>query len=153
SRVPTATRLWSAIAVVLGLATVVGVVAIPTGGTRAQQSVSEFRATIRKEGGVKLDIGVAEFAVLAGPAAMGKTLTDIALRDLAFSGDFTVVPPTVAPGGLVVPPGSDEALRKALAEFAAANAQAVLLGFYTSRDARAELEIRVYDLASPDPRV
>ena len=116
--------------------------------TRAQQpsdAVSVF-GRIRKEGGAKLNIGVPVFAVLAGPPALGKTLTDITTRDLSFSGDFTVIPGTPLVGGIPGP----EALRQTLTEFATAGAHAVLLGVVTSRDVRAELEIRVYDLTTEE---
>jgi TolB protein len=98
----------------------------------------------------KLNIAVPDFAVTTGadPAGVGKMLASVAGADLTFSGLFSVVAATGA-----IPPNNPEALRRSWTEFAAAGAHAGVHGLATLRGDRAEVEMRLYDLTSPDHRL
>ncbi len=147
-------RSWVAIAVALAVVTAAVIVAPPPRRTRAQpRGAVDVFINIIKPGGTKLNLGVPEFAVSAGPPALGKTLADVTSRDLTFAGDFNVIPGTALSAGPSIPAGNEDALRKALTEFAGVSAHAALIGLVTSRDARVELEIRVYDLTGPEQRI
>jgi TolB protein len=98
----------------------------------------------------KLNIAVPDFAVTTGadPAGVGKMLASVAGADLTFSGLFSVVAATGA-----IPPNNPEALRRSWTEFAAAGAHAGVHGLAALRGDRAEVEMRLYDLTSPDHRL
>jgi TolB protein len=101
-------------------------------------------------GGKKLNIAVPEFTVVGGPAPDGtaKLLASVTGADLSFSSLFSVVSGTGA-----LPANDAEALRKAWTEFATAGAHAALHGLLTVRDDRAEAEMRLYDLTTPEQRL
>jgi TolB protein len=148
---PTAQRcsvIASLIAMLLG----VSAVALWAPATRAQQTSSEgqtFKGRIEKKAG-KANIGVPDFTVVGGASALGRQLAEIAARDLTFSGDFAVVQSTVLSGGPAIPAANPTALTTALAEYTAAGAHIVLVGLLSVREPRAELDIRIYDLATPE---
>jgi TolB protein len=98
----------------------------------------------------KLNIAVPDFAVTTGadPAGVGKMLASVAGADLTFSGLFSVVAATGA-----IPPNNPEALRRSWTEFAAAGAHAGVHGLAALRGDRAEVEMRLYDLTSPEHRL
>jgi TolB protein len=101
-------------------------------------------------GARKLNIAIPDFAVTTGvdTAAAGKTLASVAGADLTFSGLFSVVAATGA-----IPPNNPEALRRSWTEFAAAGAHAGVHGLLALRPDRAEVEMRLYDLTSPEHRL
>lgn len=98
----------------------------------------------------KLNIAIPEFTVTSGVDATGggKLLQTVAGADLTFSGLFSVVASTGA-----IPANNPAALRQSWTEFAAAGAHAGLHGLLALRGERAEVEMRLYDLTSPDHRL
>jgi TolB protein len=101
-------------------------------------------------GARKLNIAIPEFTVTSGvdPSGGGKLLATVAGADLTFSNQFSVVAATGA-----IPANNPAALRQSWTEFAAAGAHAGLHGLLALRGDRAEVEMRVYDLTSPDHRL
>ena len=101
-------------------------------------------------GARKLNIAIPEFTVTTGidPAGGGKLIATVAGADLTFSGLFSVVAATGA-----IPANNPAALRQSWTEFAAAGAHAGLHGLLALRGAGAEVEMRLYDLTSPDHRL
>jgi len=101
-------------------------------------------------GARKLNIAIPEFTVTSGvdPTGGGKLLATVAGADLTFSGLFSVVAATGA-----IPANNPAALRQSWTEFAAAGAHAGLHGLLALRGAGAEVEMRLYDLTSPDHRL
>jgi TolB protein len=98
----------------------------------------------------KLNIAVPEFAVVAGAdtAGLGKHLASVAGDDLTFSQLFAVVSGTGS-----IPPNNPAALKQSWTEFAAAGAHAGLHGLLTLRGDKAEAEMRLYDLTTPEQRM
>jgi TolB protein len=110
------------------------------------QRPAEVWLNVQKGGAARLNIAVPIFTVLPGGApAAGRLLSDVAGKDLGFTGMFSVVSGTAA-----VPPNNPAAQRQAFSDFAAAGAHAALLGLVTLRDDRAEGEMRLFDLTSQD---
>jgi TolB protein len=98
----------------------------------------------------KLNIAIPDFAVVTGadPAGAGKTLAGVAGADLTFSGLFSVVA-----GSGAIPPNNPAALKQSWTEFAAAGAHAGVHGLLALRGERAEVEMRLYDLTTPEQRL
>jgi Tol biopolymer transport system component len=84
----------------------------------------------------------------ADPQNWAKRLPEITSADLAFTSLFSVVSGTPA-----LPQGGAEALKPRLQEFAAAGALQALQGLLAVRGDRFEVEMRLYDLTSPDFRL
>ena len=101
-------------------------------------------------GARKLNIAIPEFTVTTGadPGGNGKLVASVAGNDLTFSGLFSVVAATGA-----IPAHNQDALRQSWKEFAAAGAHAGVHGLLALRGERAEVEMRLYDLTSPDHRL
>jgi TolB protein len=101
-------------------------------------------------GARKLNIAIPDFTVTPGadPTGAGQLLSKVAGADLTFSGLFSVVAATGA-----IPANNPEALRKSWTEFAAAGAHAGVHGLAALRGDRAEVEMRLYDLTSPEHRL
>jgi TolB protein len=115
----------------------------------AQGGGVEVWLNVQKGGGARLNIAIPEFSVASGTdPGLGKTLADITGRDLTFSALFSVVSGTAA-----LPADNPDAVRRAWADFAAAGAHAALLGLVVLRNGRAEGEMRLYDLTSPEQRL
>lgn len=98
----------------------------------------------------KLNIAIPEFTLVSGTDTgnLRRQLASVVGADLTFSGQFSVVAATGA-----IPANDPEALRKSWAEFGAAGAHAGVHGLLTLRDDRAEAEMRLYDLTTPDQRL
>ena len=98
----------------------------------------------------KINIAVPDFALVgaADPQNWAKRLPEITSADLAFTSLFSVVSGTPA-----LPQGGAEAVRPRLQEFAAAGALQALQGLLAVRGDRFEVEMRLYDLTSPDYRL
>jgi TolB protein len=101
-------------------------------------------------GARKLNIAIPEFTVIAGadPAGNGKLVASVAGNDLTFTGQFSVVA-----GQGVIPANNPDALRQSWKEFAAAGAHAGVHGLLALRGEQAEVEMRLYDLTSPENRL
>jgi TolB protein len=98
----------------------------------------------------KINIAVPDFTLAAGtdPQNWARRLPEITSADLAFTSLFSVVSGTPA-----LPQGDAAALKPRLQEFAAAGALQVLQGLLAARGDRLEVEMRLYDLTSPDFRL
>lgn len=98
----------------------------------------------------KLNIAIPDLTVTTGAdtTGIGRTLAGVAGADLTFSGLFSVVAATG-----VIPANNPEALRRSWTEFAAAGAHAGLHGLLALRGSRAEVDMRLYDLTTPDHRL
>jgi TolB protein len=101
-------------------------------------------------GGRKLNIAIPEFTVTTGgdPSGVGKQLAGVAGADLGFSGLFSVVAATGA-----IPVNNPDALQQSWTEFAAAGAHAGVHGLVALRGERSEVEMRLYDLTTPQHRL
>jgi TolB protein len=131
------------------LATLSGVwPASPPPAARAQ-AVDVF-LNVTGGGARKLNIAVPEFTVTSGTDTPGnaKMLATVAGNDLTFSGQFSVVAATGA-----IPANSPEALQRSWTEFAAAGAHALVHGLLALRGDRAEVEMRLYSLITPENRL
>ena len=98
----------------------------------------------------RINIAIPDFTLVGGTDAQNwaKRLPGITGVDLNFTALFSVVSGTPP-----LPAGGAEAVRPRLAEFAAAGAVQALQGLLTVRADRFEVEMRLYDLTSPDFRV
>jgi TolB protein len=98
----------------------------------------------------KLNIAIPEFTVTTGadPAGNGKLLASVAGADLTFSGLFSVVAASGA-----IPANNPAALKQSWTEFAAAGAHAGVHGLLALRGERSEVEMRLYDLTTPEHRL
>jgi TolB protein len=113
------------------------------------QAVDVF-LNVMAGGGKKLNIAIPEFTLPGGKDTQGlaKKIPDVAGADLKFSALFSVVSGTPP-----FPAADPETAKKMLTEFAASGAHAALHGLLTLRGERAEAEMRLYDLTSPDQRL
>jgi len=138
----------------LGALVVLVVVAVLAGALSsppaARSQAADVLLNVLATGAKKLNIVVPNFTVMAGSdtAGLSKSLPQVIARDLTFSALFSVVS-DVPP----VPAGDPNALRAAFANFASAGAHAGLLGLLTLRGDRAEVEMRLHDLTSPEYRL
>jgi TolB protein len=101
-------------------------------------------------GARKLNIAVPEFTLLTGPdpGGVAKQLAGVTGDDLTFSQLFSVVSGTGS-----IPANNPAALKQSWTEFAAAGAHAGVHGLVTFRGDRAETEMRLYDLTTPEHRL
>jgi TolB protein len=97
----------------------------------------------------KINIAIPDFTLAgaADPQNWAKRLPEITAADLTFTSLFSVVSGTPA-----LPAGPAPALKPRLEEFAAAGALQALQGVLTVRSDRLEVEMRLYDLTSPEFR-
>jgi TolB protein len=142
-------RRLLALAVVISLLAVPGLGPLAPPAPAGAQAVDVF-LNITGGGARKLNIAIPDFAVVAGTDGTGaaKMLASVAGADLTFSGLFAVVAATGA-----IPPNNPEALKRSWTEFAAAGAHAGVHGLLALRGDRAEVEMRLYDLTSPEHRL
>ncbi len=98
----------------------------------------------------KINIAVPDFTLAGGadPQSWAKRLPEITGADLAFTSLFSVVS-----GPPALPPGGAEALKPRFVELAAAGTLQALQGLLTVRGDRLEVEMRLYDLTSPEFRL
>ena len=101
-------------------------------------------------GANKLNIAIPDFTLVSGTDTTGLTrgLPEVTANDLRFSALFSVVAAVPA-----LPANNANALREAWSNFAASGAHAGLLGLLALQGERAQVEMRLYDLTSPDQRV
>lgn len=134
------------VALVLAAATT-GVLSSPPA---ARSQGADVLLNVLATGAKKLNIVVPNFAVVAGSdaAGLGRSLPQVTARDLTFSALFSVVS-DVPP----IPTADPAAVRATFANFAAAGAHAGLQGLLSLRGDRTEVEMRLYDLTSPEFRL
>jgi TolB protein len=116
----------------------------------ARSQAADVLLNVLATGAKKLNIVVPNFAVVGGadPQGLGRGLAQVTARDLTFSSLFSVVsdiPP--------IPDGDPATLRASFANFASAGAHAGLQGILTLRGDRAAIDMRLYDLTSPEFRL
>src|SRR5688572_27538201 len=142
-------RRWLLLLLVLSLAALPGLPLVaPPPPARAQGT--DVFLNVTGGGTRKLNIAIPDFAVTTGadPAGVGKQLASVAGADLTFSGLFSVVAATGA-----IPPNNPAALKQSWSEFAAAGAHAGVHGLVGLRGERADVEMRLYDLTTPEHRL
>jgi TolB protein len=142
-------RRWFLLLLVLSLAALPGLPLVaPPPPARAQGT--DVFLNVTGGGTRKLNIAIPDFAVTTGadPAGVGKQLASVAGADLTFSGLFSVVAATGA-----IPPNNPAALKQSWSEFAAAGAHAGVHGLVGLRGERADVEMRLYDLTTPEHRL
>lgn len=116
----------------------------------ARSQGADVLLNVLATGAKKLNIVIPNFAVVAGSdtAGLGRSLPQVAAKDLTFSALFSVVS-DVPP----IPTADPAAVRATFANFAAAGAHAGLQGLLNIRGDRTEVEMRLYDLTSPEFRL
>ena len=140
-------RSLAAGAALLALA-VTGVALLRPAPARSQSPDVELN--VRPGQMKRINIAIPDFTLVGGTDAQNwaKRMPGITGVDLAFTSLFSVVSGTPP-----LPAGGAEAVRPRLAEFAAAGAVQALQGLLTVRSDRFEVEMRLYDLTSPDFRI
>src|SRR5690349_14722453 len=140
-------RPLGVIAALALLAATAGALSSPT---PARSQGADVLLNVLATGAKKLNIVVPNFAVLSGPDTtnLGRGLAQVTARDLTFSSLFSVVS-DVPP----IPTSDPAAVRAAFANFASAGAHAGLQGLVSWRADRTDVEMRLYDLTSPEFRL
>lgn len=136
--------------VLLGLLLVLAFGALLLAPSASHSQAVDVFLNVMAGGARKLNIAVPEFTLVAGTDSqrLREKLAEVVRADLRFSALFSV-----AAGTSALPAGDPGGLKKALEEFAAAGAHAGLHGLLALRGDRAEVEMRLYDLTSPDSRL
>jgi TolB protein len=118
----------------------------PPAGSQA----ADVLLNVIASGARKLNIAIPDFTLAGGadPQTLVKRVPEVLGNDLNFSGVFSVVAGTPA-----LPANNPAAVREAWTAFASAGAHAALHGLLTTRGDRAEVEMRLYDLTSPEQRL
>jgi TolB protein len=144
---PRSTGRLAALAVAATLA-IVAVALLGPAPVRSQNPDVELN--VRPGQIKKINIAVPDFTPAGGtnPQNWAKRLPEVTGADLTFTSLFSVVS-----GSPALPPGGAEALKPRLQEFAAAGALQALQGLLTVRGDRLEVEMRLYDLTSPEFRL
>ncbi|HSE06820.1 MAG TPA: Tol-Pal system beta propeller repeat protein TolB [Methylomirabilota bacterium] len=116
----------------------------------ARSQAADVLLNVLATGAKKLNIVIPHFTVVGGadPQGLGRGLSQVTAQDLTFSNLFSVV--TDVPP---IPAGDPAALRATFTNFAAAGAHAGLHGLLALRGDRAEIEMRLHDLTSPEFRL
>ncbi len=132
----------------VGAAAIAGALLSPP-PARSQAGADVFM-DLFKSGVKRLNIAIPDFTVVSGTdsQALGKRVPQVAGKDLTFSALFSVVSDVPAP-----PADNPQALKELWANFAAAGAHAGLHGLLRLRGDRADAEMRLYDLTSPEQRL
>ncbi len=140
-------RPLGALVVLVLVAVLAGALSSPPA---ARSQAADVLLNVLATGAKKLNIVIPNFTVVAGTDAAGlsKSLPQVTARDLTFSALFSVVSDVPA-----IPAGDPNALKAAFANFASAGAHAGLQGLLTLRGDRAEIEMRLHDLTSPEYRL
>jgi TolB protein len=116
----------------------------------ARPQAPDVRLNVTASGARKLNIAVPDFTVVSGADSqiLSKRLAEVLAKDLAFSSLFSVVS-----GVPALPANNPAAVREAWGNFAAAGAHAGLHGLLGLQGDRVQLEMRLYDLTSPEQRL
>jgi TolB protein len=140
-------RPLGAVVVLVLLVALAGALSSPPA---ARPQAADVLLNVLATGAKKLNIVIPNFTVVGGNDASGlaRSLPQVTARDLTFSALFSVVSEVPA-----IPAGDPAALHATFANFAAAGAHAGLQGLLTLRGNRAEVEMRLYDLTSPEFRL
>lgn len=136
--------------VVVAAALVVAAAGMLASPRPARPQAADVLLNVIASGAKKLNIAIPDFTLVGGadPQALAKRVPEVLGNDLNFSALFSVVAGTPA-----LPANNPAAVRAALAGFAAAGGHAAVHGLLTLRGDRAEAEMRLYDLTSPEQRL
>jgi len=136
--------------VVLAVVAVVAGGLLSTPGPARSQQPADVLLNVIASGAKRLNIAIPDFTLVGGtdPSGLVKQLPAVVGNDLNFSALFSVLA-----GAPAIPANNPAAQREAWANFAAAGAHAALLGLLTTRADRAEVEMRLFDLTSPEQRL
>jgi TolB protein len=140
-------RPLAVVAVLALVAVTVGALSSPP---PARSQGADVLLNVLATGAKKLNIVIPNFAILSGPdtSNLSRGMAQVTARDLTFSALFSVVSD--------VPPittTDPAAVRAGFASFASAGAHAGLQGLVSWRGDRTEVEMRLYDLTSPEFRL
>ena len=134
--------------VILGAIVLVGLGGVLSSPDPARPQSPDVLLNVTASGAKKLNIAIPDFtAVTPDPHELAKRLPDVVGKDLTFSALFTVVS-----GVAALPANSPAAVRETWSSLAAAGAHAGLQGLLTVRGDRVQVEMRLYDLTSPEYR-
>ena len=112
------------------------------------QASPDVLLNVIASGAKKLNIAIPDFTpVSADPHGLAKRLPEVVGKDLTFSALFSVVS-----GVPALPANNQKAARDTWATLAAAGAHAGLQGLLTVQGDRIQVEMRLYDLTSPEYR-
>lgn len=116
----------------------------------ATPQVPDVLLNVIAGGARKLNIVMPNFTVVSGTDSQGlsRGVPDVAANDLRFSALFSVVSDVPAP-----PANNAAALRETWANFVATGAHAGLHGLLGLKGDRAQVEMRLYDLTTPEQRL
>ncbi len=115
----------------------------------ARSQAPDVLLNVIRGGAGKLNLFMPDFTVTGAPdpGGLSRSLAEVTANDLKFSTLFSVVG-----GQPPLPAGNAEAMQKTWGDAAAAGAHAALHGTLTPRPDRLEVEMRLYDLTSPQFR-
>src|SRR6266851_558277 len=135
---------------ILGLALAITLAGVLSSPPPARPQAPDVLLNVLASGARKLNIAIPDFTLVSGADSQGlaKKLPEVASRDLTFSALFSVVS-----GAPALPANNPEAAREAWANFAAAGAHAGLQGLLALQGDRAQVEMRLHDLTSPEQRL
>ena len=138
------------LAVIVALALVAATAGALSSPPPARSQGADVLLNVLATGAKKLNIVIPNFAVMSGPdtSNLSRGMAQVTARDLTFSSLFSVVS-DVPP----IPTSDPAAVRAAFASFASAGAHAGLQGLVSWRGDRTEVEMRLYDLTSPEFRL
>ncbi len=137
----------------VALATVLTVVAggiVSSPKPAHPQQPADVLLNVIASGAKKLSIAIPDFTLVGGadPQVLVKRVPEVVGNDLNYSAIFSVVA-----GAPALPANNPAAMRETWSKFAAGGAHAALLGLLTGRGDRVEVEMRLFDLTSPEQRL
>ena len=138
------------IGLLLALMLLMSLCGVILGPSASHSQGADVFLNVMAGGAKKLHIAIPEFTLMAETHAqeLAKKLSEVVRADLEFSSLFSVVA-----GTSPLPADDPESVKKTWKEFAAAGAHAGLHGLLALRRDRAEAEMRLYDLTSPEFRL
>jgi len=137
---------FAALALCAAALVAAGILGAPRAG---RSQAPDVMLNVIAGGAKKLNIAIPEFTLVGGADSQGlaKSLPDVTGKDLVFSQLFSVVS-----GVPALPANNPAAMREAWSSLATAGAHAALLGLLSVNGDRAQVEMRLYDLTSPEQR-
>ncbi len=136
--------------ILAGLTLLIALAGVLSTPRPARPQVPDVWVNIFGSGARKINIAIPDFSVVSGadPQGLAKRLPEVVGRDLNFSALFAA-----GVGGQALPANNAAALREALSNAAASGAHAALQGLLTLGPDRVQVEMRLYELLSPEQRM